>query len=76
MKKEKRLADLKCGESGRVLRLLSCGTMRRRFLDIGIVPGTAVTCFGKSPLGDPSAYRIRGKLIAIRNEDAEKILLI
>ena len=76
MKKEKRLADLKRGECGRVLRLLSCGTMRRRFLDIGIIPGTAVTCLGKSPLGDPGAYKIRGKLIAIRNEDAEKILLI
>ena len=76
MKKEKRLADLKRGESGRVLRLLNCGTMRRRFLDIGIIPGTAVTCLGKSPLGDPGAYKIRGKLIAIRNEDAEKILLI
>ena len=76
MKKEKNLPELRVGEEGTVARLLSEGIVRRRFLDIGLIPGTAVRCFGRSPLGDPSAYLVRGKLIAIRKEDAEKVILI
>ena len=75
MKKEKTLPMLIPGESATVLKLLSDGAIRRRFLDVGLIPGTMVLCFGESPLGDPRAYRVRGKLIAIRNEDAEKIII-
>ena len=76
MKKEKSLPELKRRESGTVRQLLCCGDIRRRFLDIGLIPGTSVVCLGRSPLGDPSMYLVRGNLIAIRKEDAEKILLI
>ena len=76
MKKEKSLPDLCGGECGTVRELLCVGAVRRRFFDIGLIPGTTVLCFGRSPLGDPSAYLIRGKLVAIRKEDGEKILLI
>ena len=75
MKTEKSLPDLEIGEEGVVNKLLSEGKIRRRFLDIGLIPGTVVTCFGRSPLGDPSAYKVRGKLIAIRKSDAEKIII-
>ena len=49
--------------------------MRRRLLDIGLVPGTTVECVGQSPGGDPKAYLIRGAAIAIRQEDAESVIL-
>lgn len=35
--------------------------MRRRLLDIGLIPGTRVTCTAVSPAGDPAAYLIRGR---------------
>lgn len=76
MKKEKSLPELNMGECGTVRRLSCIGAIRRRFLDIGLIPGTSVVCFGRSPLGDPTAYLVRGKLIAIREEDAKNILLI
>lgn len=76
MKKTKGLSSLSVGEKGVVDALLCRGAIRRRFLDIGLIPGTAVLCYGKSPLGDPKAYLIRGKVIAIREEDAEGVLLI
>ena len=69
----KKLSDLSPGEKGRVLTLNSGEGIRRRLLDIGLIPGTLVTCVFKSPWGDPSAYLIRGALIALRNEDADKI---
>lgn len=42
---------------------------------MGFIPGTTVTCLQRSPLGDPTAYRIREAVIALREEDAGHILL-
>jgi len=69
------LASLKEGESARVFSLLSTGTMRRRLQDLGIVEGTRVQCIQKSPSGDPTAYAIRGAIIALRKEDAKNIVI-
>ena len=75
MDTKKRLNELSVGESGRVKSLEVFGSMRRRFLDIGLAPDTRVTCIGRSPLGDPSAYLVRGSMIAIRGADACGIVL-
>ena len=49
--------------------------MRRRLQDIGLVKNTCVRCLGRSPGGDPSAYLIRGAVIAIRAADCRDILI-
>lgn len=49
--------------------------MRRRLLDVGLVEDTKVECVGRSPGGDPSAYLIRGAVIAIRSEDSRGIMV-
>ena len=56
-----------------VTSLSGDGAIIQRFEDLGIIPGTEITCLMISPLGDPSAYLIRDALIAIRREDALKI---
>ena len=66
---------LPIGETGIVQKLLSTGTTRRRMLDLGLVNGTPVEALQKSPSGDPTAYFIRGAVIALRSEDAGKILV-
>ena len=63
------------GGKVRVSRLLSSGSMRRRLLDIGLIPGTRVTCTAVSPAGDPAAYLIRGAVIALRGRDAGGVYL-
>ena len=75
MEDKKRLCELCVGQCGRVEKLVFEGSMRRRLLDVGIAPGTVVTCVGKSPFGDPSAYLVRGCEIAIRRTDARKVIL-
>lgn len=67
------LSDLKPGEKGIVIELISLTDIRRRLQDIGLIKGTLVECIGKSPLGDPSAFLIRGALIALRKEDAKTV---
>lgn len=69
------LADLKPGQSGVVTELHSQGPVRRRMMDLGIVPGTAVTAEMQSPLGDPVAYRVRGALVSLRREQARLVLI-
>ncbi len=68
-----------CVPVGRCARLrclsLSDGSMRRRLLDLGLIEGTCITCLQKSPSGDPTAYFIRGTVIALRAEDAAHILV-
>ena len=56
------------------IRSLSCqGAIRYRLMDLGILPGTKIEVEMRSPLGDPTAYRVRGSVIAIRNEQAKQI---
>lgn len=69
------LMQLGPGEKGVIKELRDNGSMRRRLLDLGLVENTPVECIGRSPLGDPSAYLIRGAVIAIRSEDCANIIL-
>ncbi len=71
----KNLFDLKVGEKGVIKKLLTTSSMRRRFLDIGLIEGTTVDCVGQSPGGDPKAFLIRGAVIAIRSKDCKYILI-
>lgn len=71
------LAALRQGESAEVVRIAAAcqGAHRRRLLDLGVVPGTVITARLRSASGDPVGYEIRGALIALRREQAERILV-
>lgn len=70
-----RLGALEPGEKAIVLRIDDAcqGLTRRRFLDMGITPGTEIEVVMRSAFGDPVAYRVRGSLIALRREQADWI---
>ncbi|MGD8330148.1 MAG: iron dependent repressor, metal binding and dimerization domain protein [Acidobacteriota bacterium] len=69
------LASLKPGESGTVVGIAAAcrGVERRRMMDLGIVPGTVIRAELEGPGGDPIGYRIRGAVIALRRQQAERI---
>lgn len=66
------LNELKIGEEAVVKEMIAGN---RRLKDIGLIDGTKIKCVLKSPLGDPVAYKFRGAVIAIRNEDAKHIAI-
>lgn len=66
----KRLNELKTGDEAVIAQMPE---NNRRLMDIGLIKGTTVKCVLKSPLGNPAAYKIRGAVIAIRDEDAKNI---
>ena len=72
----KLLSDLEVGESSTVVSLTLSGAIRRRMSDIGLTPGVRVVCIGKAPFGDPRAFLIRGKTVAIRGRDADGIEVV
>ena len=47
--------------------------VKRRILDLGIIKGTKIKPVFRSPLGDPTAYEVRGSLISLREEESKKI---
>lgn len=72
------LKALKIGKSGRVLTV-GGGTspaekaLRRRLLDMGITPRTLITVKKAAPMGDPIELLLRGYVLSLRLDDAEKI---
>lgn len=69
------LADLKPGQWGYVTQVEAEPAMGRRLWDLGLIPGTQVTCQGYSPAGDPGAYGFSGAVIALRRCDAKGVTL-
>ena len=67
------LCDMKVGNKAIVKKIVANDNIKRRLLVIGLIEGTNVECVLKSPFNDPTAYLIRGAIIAIRKEDCNKI---
>ncbi len=68
-----KLSDLKIGQTARVETVGGEGALRQHFLDMGLIPGTAVTLVKLAPMGDPMELRIRGYELTMRVADAERI---
>jgi len=70
-----RLSGLALGQKCEVVSIspVCRGPERRRLLDLGILPGTRISAELRSPSGDPTAYAVRGSLIALRQEQTNLI---
>jgi ferrous iron transport protein A len=67
------MSSLSAGETGRIVAVTNEGAIRRRLMDIGFTEGTRVACLRRSPLGDPTAFAVKGAVIALRRGDAAGI---
>lgn len=70
------LEKIPVGTEARIYKIQSCGEMKRRILDLGMIEGTKIRPVLRSPLADPTAYEVRGSIISLRQEDANKIQVI
>ena len=72
-----RLNILKKNETAKIIGISKeiRGESRRRLLDLGFVKGAEVSIDLLNPLGEPKAYLIKGTSIALRNNQASKILI-
>lgn len=56
-------------------RLEAMGELGRRLRDMGLVPGTPIELVGRAPLRDPVEIKVRGCNLALRNNEADQILV-
>ncbi|MBN1654616.1 MAG: DtxR family transcriptional regulator [Deltaproteobacteria bacterium] len=69
------LFDLKPGKKGRVIQINAKGSMRRRMLDLGILPDTIIEIERIAPSGDPVWIKLGGFQLSLRKREAESVLL-
>lgn len=69
------LTNAVIGTKVKVISLQATGLLRRRMLDLGLVPDTEIDVIRQSPLGDPIAYGIKGAQIALREEEARYVVV-
>jgi ferrous iron transport protein A len=67
------LAKLAPGEKGRITAIGAIGPMKRRLMDMGLLPGAEVLVEKVAPLGDPIEVRIRSYHLSLRKNEAEGI---
>lgn len=69
------LSELALGECAKVSALSLCGPLRQRMIDLGLSEGSRVQAVLKGTTGNLVAYYMRGALIALRQSDAQNILV-
>jgi DtxR family Mn-dependent transcriptional regulator len=67
--------DLRPGEKGKVIRIKSKTSLKKRLLDMGVVPGSEIQLEKVAPLGDPIDILIKGYHLSLRKEEAKEILI-
>lgn len=72
---ERMLGDLKPGERASVARIEGGGALRRRMMDMGIVPGVELEVVRRAPFGGPLQVRLKGYYLAMRKEECSKIIV-
>jgi len=71
----KKLSDLKVGVRAIVKGLKGDHTIRRRLMDMGLVPGVEVKVSKVAPLGDPIDIEVKGYHLSLRKDEAQVVLV-
>lgn len=70
---ERLLGSLKPGERAYVEHIEGGGALRRRMMDMGIVPGVELEVVRCAPWGGPLQVRLKGYYLAMRRGECAKI---
>lgn len=62
-------------QTGQVRRVGGTPAIRRRMLDMGIVPGAEITVLRRAPLRDPIEVRVKGYYLALREGECRHVLV-
>lgn len=69
------LSHLPTGCYGTIVAINARGMERNRFVDLGLAPSQTIKSLFKSPANNPTAYEVMGAVLALRSEDAAKIIV-
>jgi ferrous iron transport protein A len=69
------LSMLKTGEKGKIVKIGALGPLKRRLMDMGIIPGVEVRMGRVAPLGDPLEVTVKSYSLSLRKKEAREILI-
>ena len=75
---EKNLSDLNTlgsGESGKIIRIIGSGALKKRLGEMGITSGQKITIVKAAPLDDPIQVKIRNYNLSLRRDEACNVLI-
>ena len=75
MDRIKTLNELKPRDKGTIIRITEHGSLKRRLLDMGIIPGSELEIIRVAPFGDPVEIIIKRYNLSLRKEEAKQILV-
>ena len=67
------LADLKPGQTARVIGFGDGGTILGRLVALGLLEGTDVQLVRRAPAGDPLEIRLLGYSLSLRKQEAQLV---
>ena len=67
------LARVALGAQARITAVGAIGPMKRRLMDMGLVPGEIVKVLKVAPLGDPIEVTVKSYSLSLRKKEAEGI---
>jgi len=70
MSENKYLSDLKPGDKARVKKIEGESNLKRKLLDMGIIPGAKFEVIKLALLGSPIDIKIKGYHLSLRKEEA------
>lgn len=70
------LRHLAIGQKAKILKIQAKSELKKRFLEMGLIPESIVEVERIAPLGDPIDVRIKGYHLSLRKEDADSIVVI
>lgn len=68
-----KLSELKVGEMGKIISIENNGVLKRRMMDMGVLPGELIVIEKIAPLGDPIDVKIKGYQLSFRKNEASLI---
>lgn len=68
-----KLDQQKIGKTVTVVEVGGQGALRQHFLDMGVIPGAAMTVVKLAPMGDPMELRVQSYNLTLRKDDARLI---
>lgn len=71
----KNLNSLGSGESGRIIKIIGDGNLRKRLVEMGITTGQQVTVVKAAPLNDPIQIKVRNYSLSLRRSEACNVLI-
>ena len=70
------LNELRPGQIAKIIDINIIGALKRRIIDMGIIPGTKLIVKRIAPFGDPMQINVRGYELSLRKNEAQKIEIV